>query len=95
MSYDCYMNNEDIKTTIRTLHKTLEQSGPVDPETRELLSELDQDVHRLLAKEGTAEEEEGGLQERLEALAADFDSRHPQLAGILRELGVALARVGI
>ena len=30
-----------------------------------------------------------------ETLAADFDARHPQLAAILRELGVALARVGI
>jgi signal transduction histidine kinase len=89
------MSKHDIKTTIRALHETLEQSGPVDPETRELLSELDQDVHRLLAQESVEGEDEGGLQERLEALAADFDSRYPQLSGILRELGVALARVGI
>jgi signal transduction histidine kinase len=89
------MGNDDIKSTIRALHRTLEQAGPVDPETRELLSELDQDVHRLLAQEEAAAEDEGGLQDRLESLAADFDSRHPQLAAILRELGVALARVGI
>ena len=89
------MANEDVKTTIRALHRTLERAGPVDPETRELLNELDQDVHRLLAQEGETGNDEGGLQERLEALAADFDSRHPQLSAILRELGVALARVGI
>ena len=90
-----HMSSEQIKTTIRNLHQRLEKAGPIDGETRELLTELDQDLHRLLAAKVEVEDEEAGFQERLESIAADFDSRHPQLAAILRELGDALARVGI
>ncbi|MDX1698039.1 MAG: DUF4404 family protein, partial [Thiohalobacterales bacterium] len=84
-----------IKSTIQELHRSLEHAGPIDPETRELLGQLDQDLHRVLAEEQEEEAGDDGLQDRLEALAADFDSRHPQLAAVLRELGDALARVGI
>lgn len=89
------MSTEQIKSTIRDLHERLEEAGPIDAETRQLLSQLDQDLHRLLAAKVEVQDEEAGFQERLESIAADFDSRHPQLAGILRELGDALARVGI
>lgn len=89
------MSDKDINAAIKALHRSLEKSGSVDPETRQLLQELDQDVDRLLSRDAAEREDEGGLQERLEELAADFDSQHPQLAAILRELGVALARVGI
>lgn len=89
------MWRKDIKSTLRDLHQSLEQAGPIDPETRELLSQLDQDLHRVLAAREEVREEEAGLQERLEAVAAGFDSRHPQLSAILREIGDALSRVGI
>jgi hypothetical protein len=89
------MESKDIKSTIRDLHENLEKAGPIDPETRELLNQLDRDLHSLLEGGGREDREEEGLQDRLESLAADFDSRHPQLSAVLRELGVALARVGI
>lgn len=94
LGYDGYMAGEDIKSTISELRQRLEQADPVDPETRQLLGQLDQDLHRLL-ESPVSETGEAGLQERLETLAADFDARNPQLAAILRELGVALSRVGI
>lgn len=89
------MSTEKIKSTIRDLHRRLEDTGPVDSELHDLLSELDQDLHRLLAARAEVASEEAGLQDRLESLAADFDSRHPQFAAMLRELGAALSRVGI
>jgi len=89
------MSTEKIKSTIRDLHQRLEDAGPVDGELRELLAQLDQDLHRLLAARAEMASEEAGLQERLESLAADFDSRHPQFSSMLRELGAALSRVGI
>jgi chromosome segregation ATPase len=90
-----HMSSDQIKSTIRNLHERLEEAGPIDAETRALLTELDQDLHRLLTAKAEFEDKEAGLQERLESIAADFDSRHPQLAAMLREIGVALARVGI
>lgn len=89
------MSSDNIKSSIRTLHKRLEDAGSIDSETRELLAQLDADLHRLLAAKAEVRSEEDGLQERLESIAADFDSRHPQLSAVLRELGDALARVGI
>jgi chromosome segregation ATPase len=89
------MDVEQLKTTIRDLHADLEKTGEADPELRKLLRQLDNDLHRLLAARAEVEKEQSGFQERLESIAADFDTRHPQLAGVLREIGVALARVGI
>jgi len=89
------MNVDQLKTTIRDLHAGLEKTGEADPELRALLQKLDSDLHRLLAARAEVEKEQSGFQERLESIAADFDTRHPQLAGVLRELGDALARVGI
>ncbi|NIP18030.1 MAG: DUF4404 family protein [Xanthomonadales bacterium] len=89
------MDTEQLKSTIRELHADLERAGPADPELRELLQQLGDDLHRLLAAREQVEKERSGFQERLEALATEFDSRHPQLAGVLREIGAALSRVGI
>ena len=89
------MNPDELKTAIRDLHADLEKTGEADPELRKLLKQLDDDLHRLLAARAEVAQEQSGFQERLEALAADFDTRHPRLAGVLRELGDALARVGI
>lgn len=89
------MDTDRLKSTIRELHGDLEKTGETDPELHKLLTQLDSDLHRLLEARAEVEQEQTGLQERLESLAADFDTQHPKLAGVLRELGVALARVGI
>lgn len=89
------MSLEKIKSSLRELHGQLEKAGPVDEETGKLLSQLDTDLHRLLGEHAAGDADPDGLQERLESIAAGFDSRHPQLSAVLRELGVALARVGI
>ena len=89
------MNVDQLKSAIRELHADLEKTGRVDPELRALLKKLDGDLHRLLAAKAEVQKEQSGFNERLESIAADFDTRHPQLAGVLRELGDALAKVGI
>jgi chromosome segregation ATPase len=89
------MDIDQLKSSIRELHADLENTGEADPELKRLLKDLDDDLHRLLAARAEVERDQSGLQERLESLAADFDTQHPKLAAALRELGVALARVGI
>ena len=89
------MDIEQLKSAIRNVHADLENTGEADPELRRLLQQLDEDLHRLLAARAEVEKEQSGLQARLEGLAADFDTQHPKLARVLREIGVALARVGI
>ena len=59
LGYDGYMAGEDIKSTISELRQRLEQADPVDPETRQLLGQLDQDLHRLAAPHAHVGEEPG------------------------------------
>jgi cell division septum initiation protein DivIVA len=89
------MDTTRLKKTIRKLNDDLERTGRIDPELRELLEDLDADLHRLLAATEEVEQERSGLQEQLEMIASRFESQHPQMASMLREIGVALARVGI
>lgn len=86
------MTNTDIKAKIARLREQLEAAGSPDPETVSLLQQLDADLHRLLDQ---SDPDSHPLRERVETLAADFDAQHPQAAAILREIAVALARVGI
>ncbi|QAU33148.1 DUF4404 family protein [Janthinobacterium sp. 17J80-10] len=92
------MSNEQLKSTLKELHRHLESAGgSVDGELKNLLQVLDSDIHQLLQKESPAEEteEEGVLASRAQELAARFAAQHPQLEGALRQLGMTLERMGI
>lgn len=95
------MSNEQLKSTLKELHRHLESAGgSVDGELKNLLQVLDSDIHELLQKEPPAEEaaagaEEGVLATRAQALAASFAAQHPQLERVLRELGRTLENMGI
>lgn len=95
------MSNEQLKSTLKELHRHLESAGgSVDGELKNLLQVLDSDIHELLQKESPAEDtaadaEEGVLASRAQALAARFAAQHPQLEGALRQLGMTLERMGI
>jgi hypothetical protein len=99
------MSNEQLKTTLKDLHRHLETAGAgVDPELRNLLQVLDSDIHQLLRQETlTAEEtaktpaseDQGALGSRAQELAARFAAQHPQLETTLRQLGITLESMGI
>ena len=89
------MRSEDIKHRLTELHQELEKTPRLDEDLRELLMEVDGDIHSLLASEEPAEAEMQGLRKRLEALAADFDAQHPNTNIFFRELIHALGRMGI
>lgn len=89
------MSSEDIKNRLTELHAELEKTPKLDADLRELLKEVDGDIHALLASDEPAEAEVQGLRERLEVLAADFDAQHPNTNIFFRELIHALGRMGI
>ncbi len=89
------MNSRDIKSRLEELHRELEQTPDLDEDLRNLLMEVDAEIHALLAAEERAEDEESGVRERLEALSADFAARHPNTEIFFRELMHALGRMGI
>ncbi len=89
------MSNHDIKTTLAQLHDELESTPELDEDLRELLREVDTDIHALLAAENDDDGALDGLRERVESLAADFAARHPNTEVFFRELINALGRMGI
>jgi len=89
------MSSQDIKKHLAELHAELEKTSRLDEDLRKLLTEVDGDIHALLARGEPAESDLHGLRERLEALAADFDAQHPNTNIFFRELIHALGRMGI
>jgi hypothetical protein len=89
------MSSQDIKNRLTQLHEELEKTPQLDEDLRELLMEVDGDIHALLASGEPADDEVQGLRERLETLAADFDAQHPNTNIFFRELIHALGRMGI
>jgi len=90
------MGNEQLKNTLKDLHQHLESAGAgVDAELKGLLQVLDSDIHQLLQQETPASEDHPSLASRAQQLSARFAAQHPQLEGVLRELGLALESMGI
>lgn len=95
------MSNEQLKTTLKNLQRHLETAGSsVDDETKNLLKSLDSDIHELLQQEKTvaedrSDEDRASLAERAQELSARFAAQHPQLEGVLRQLGITLEGMGI
>lgn len=89
------MTSRDIRTTLAELHEELEKTPQLDEDLREMLMEVDGDIHALLSAEEREAGEVQGLRDRLEALAADFAAKHPNTEVFFREVINALGRMGI
>lgn len=89
------MSSRDIKTRLAELHRELENTPELDADLRELLEEVDGDIHALLAAPSREQDDVAGIRERLEALAADFAAQHPNTERFFQELINALGRMGI
>jgi hypothetical protein len=91
--------DSNLKTSLKTLHTTLADAGPVDEELLELLKQLNGDITQLLER-GSAPAAAGdtttyGLAERTQEISAKFAAQHPKLEPALRELGNILSSMGI
>ena len=89
-------NENTLKAHLKTLHRSLEETGEVDDELEMLLRQLDGDIKHVLDKRAQdADANTYGLASRTQELTARFAIRHPHLDPALRELGNLLASMGI
>jgi hypothetical protein len=70
----------------------LHRAKSIDEGTRNLLATVSADIEGTLARREAANEAHGPL---LEELAVKFESAHPQIAGLLRQIAATLANAGI
>ena len=89
-------NENTLKAHLKTLHRSLEETGEVDDELEMLLRQLDGDIKHVLDRHAQDPDANTyGLASRTQELTARFALRHPHLEPALRELGNILASMGI
>jgi hypothetical protein len=86
------MSEESLRELLAKVHERLNQTGPVDTESRDLLRTVMRDIERTLGASAPAAGEHAAS---LESLAVRFEVDHPQLAEVLRQLNDALGKAGI
>jgi hypothetical protein len=82
------MTEESLRALLGRAREHLGAGGATDPESRQLLAEIERAV-------GSTSPAGAGHVSRLEALAVRIEASHPALAETLRELGDALVKAGI
>ena len=90
------MDKDSLRDLVAKLHAQLSDALRADPKSRESLSEMMQDINRLIDKPAQAPSTaHGSLPERLERMAVQFEADHPTLAASTRRLVDLLGEVGI
>jgi len=89
------MADQDLRQELKELHDQMEASLHKEPLDKDLLGHIMTDLVRIAQGEKLGEEAGESLVEQLEDQAADFDSRHPKIAGILRDIVDILSKLGI
>jgi len=87
------MTNSDIRNLLTKLRDEM-QNSQLDAETRNLMRELDSDIHELLDPKH-ADLETASVLRKAREIEANFETSHPTTVRILSEVIEALARMGI
>jgi hypothetical protein len=88
------MSNEKLKQLLENVHTALEDTRELDDETRDLVRELDEDIHRLVESGADAEQFDSAM-DKAKVLQARFATKHPVAERFFREIIDVLAKVGI
>jgi hypothetical protein len=86
------MADNDLRALLEQLHTRLSRAPSVDEDSRNLLATLSADIERTLVRSEAADDSHGPV---LEELAARFETDHPQLANVLRQIVDTLGKAGI
>jgi len=85
------MSDEDLRELLAQLHQRLGHAESLDGESRKLLTTVARDIESTLAPSGAA----ATAPARLESLAVRFETDHPAIAEVLREIVDTLGRAGV
>jgi hypothetical protein len=90
------MDQKSLRDLVAKLHAQLSDALRADPESRESLSDMMQDINRLIDKPADSPSPaQLSLPDRLERIAVQFEADHPTLAASARRLIDLLGEVGI
>ena len=90
------MDKNSLRDLVAQLHAEMSEALRADPKSRESLSDMMQDINRLIDKPADpVSSPQGSLPDRLERVAVQFEADHPTLAASARRLVDLLSEVGI
>jgi hypothetical protein len=90
------MDQNSLRDLVAKLHAQLSDALRADPESRASLSDMMQDINRLIDKPADSPSPaQLSLPDRLERIAVQFEADHPTLAASARRLIDLLGEVGI
>jgi hypothetical protein len=89
------MKKDQLKDILKKLHMELGSTEQVDQDLRNMLGELDGDIHRLLDDDTQDSLRSETLSRRAKEIAAKFSAQHPRAEKILVELADTLSKMGI
>ncbi|NTW70601.1 MAG: DUF4404 family protein [Chlorobiaceae bacterium] len=87
------MEQQKLRDLLETLHRELESVDSVDETTLNVLSNLREDIAKLVDEEGAIHESESRL-ERMNEAVGHFEADHPQLSMTIQYVLDSLARMG-
>ena len=100
------MTDETLRQLLARVHERLSTTSSLDPESREMLATVMRDINGALSQ-GSAQPDSvtaapvspearvSATAPRIEELAVRFESDHPAIAQLLRQLGALLGQAGI
>ena len=88
------MTDKNLKELLNSLHAVLEKTDEVDPETLELVRNLDEEINRLVESD-SSEGDFDNVVDQAKSVETRFAVDHPVAERFLREIIDALSKVGI
>ena len=86
------MTNEKLREQLQQLHDELERTDSIDEKGREMLADLDADIHKIL---GQPDISPPSIQERLQDAIDHFEVEHPAITAALSQMLNTLSNAGI
>ena len=84
-------DNRELRSLLAELHERLHATKKVDPDARELLATVAEDIEDALERRARRP---AAAETKLQELAAKFEVEHPALAEAVREVVDALGKAG-
>jgi len=90
------MDKIQLQSLLESLHRELASLDKVDDRTKQLLSQVTDDVRNVLERdENSPAEEVATSQDSVRSVIQEFEAEHPKLAETLGRLADGLANLGI
>lgn len=101
------MTDETLRQLLARVHERLSSTRAVDPEAREMLATVMNDIDGALRSDSASSDTvsavsvspearvAGTAAPRIEELAVRFEAEHPAIAELLRQIGALLGQAGI